>query len=142
MWHNGFTIIIIFLSSTVESRCSEERIRGVSNPEKRVESEGFFPKTFRKYNSPGLRYFNMIGETMLESETPMEKLVDNMKKRKIADYFQDCLCTESNHRFCYHVMSKFYLLSGFTKSVWKSQNKIDLDNFAVQFFRTCFCSQF
>ena len=84
----------------------------------------------------------MIGETMLKSKTPMEKLVDNMKKRKIADYFQDCLCTESNHRLCYLVMSKFYQLSGFTKSVWKSQNKIDLDNFAVQFFRTCFCSQF
>ena len=82
------------------------------------------------------RYFNMIGDTMAESQAPMDKLVDNMKKRKIADYFQDCLCTENNHRLCDLIMSKFYRLSGFTKSVWKSErletlNRIDLDNFAV-----------
>ena len=85
------------------------------------------------------RYFNMIGDTMGESQTPMEILVDNMKKRKIADYFQDCLCTENNHKLCDLIMSKFYKLSGFTKSVWNSErleslNKIDLDNFAVNSF--------
>ena len=82
----------------------------------------------------------MIGDTMLKSQAPMEKLVDNMKKRKIADYFQDCLCAENNHRLCDLIISKFYKLSGFTKSVWKSerwesQNKTDLDNFAVTVFQ-------
>ena len=67
---------------------------------------------------------------MLESQAPMEQLVDNMKKRKIADYFQDCLCTENNHKLCYLIMSKFYQLSGFIERR-ESQNKIDLDNFAV-----------
>ena len=76
----------------------------------------------------------MIGETMLESQAPMEQLVDNMKKRKIADYFQDCLCTENNHKLCYLIMSKFYQLSGFTERR-DSQNKIDLDNFAVTVFQ-------
>ena len=83
---------------------------------------------------------------MGESQTPMEKLVDNMEKRKIADYFQDCLCTKNNHRLCNLIMSKFYQLSGFTKSVWKSErlkyrNKID--HFAVTVFqgRVCYRSQ-
>ena len=84
------------------------------------------------------RYFKMIGETMAESQTPMEKLVDNMEKRKIADYFQDCLCTKNNHGLCNLIMSKFYQLSGFTKSIWKSERlkyRNEIDHFAVTVFQ-------
>ena len=78
----------------------------------------------------------MIGKTLLESQARVENLVDNMKKRKIAEYFEDCLCTENNHRLCDLIITRFYQLSGFSKSVWESdreesQDQIGLDNFAV-----------
>ena len=111
------------------------------NPDVPRNGKGKHKTRFSHFLEMLFRYFNMIGDTMMESQTPLEQLVENMKKRKIADYFQDCLCTtENNHRLCDLIMSKFYQLSGFTKIFWKSErleslNKIDLDHFAVTVFQ-------